>query len=101
MRDGDRKDSIEFAFESQVADDLTAASFAPLVRQSWSFNLRAGLTGELRLQDRRFVQVIEGRCAEVLPLAARILADPRHAAIRISPSARWRRGGSRPGRSAD
>jgi hypothetical protein len=84
MRDGNGKDLIEFAFESQVADDLTAACFARLARQSWSFNIRAGLTGELRLQDRRFVQVIEGGCAEVLPLAARILADPRHAAIRIT-----------------
>ena len=43
----------------------------------------AGLTGELRLQDGRFAQVVEGRCADVLRLAARILADPRHGAIRI------------------
>ena len=82
-RADDNGDLVEFAFESQVADDLTAASFARLVRQSWSFNVRAGLTGELRLQDGRFVQTLEGRCATVLALAARILADPRHGAIRI------------------
>ena len=29
------------------------------------------------------MQVVEGRCADVLRLAARILADPRHGAIRI------------------
>jgi hypothetical protein len=84
MRGADEDgDLIEFAFESQVADDLRPASFARLARQSWSFNVRAGLTGELSLQDGRFVQVVEGRCATVLALAARILADPRHGAIRI------------------
>jgi hypothetical protein len=80
---GESGDLIEFAFESQVADDLTPASFARLVRKSWSFNVRTGLTGELRLQDGRFLQIIEGRCATVLELAARILSDPRHGAIRI------------------
>ena len=76
-------DLVEFAFESQAAEDLTPEIVARLARQSWSSNVRAGLTGELRLQDGRFVQVVEGRCADVLRLAARILADSRHRAIRI------------------
>jgi hypothetical protein len=80
---GESGDLIEFAFESQVADDLTSDGFARLVRQSWSFNVRTGLTGELRLQDGRFVQILEGRCATILELAARILSDHRHGGIRI------------------
>jgi len=45
--------------------------------------MRAGLTGELRLQDGCFFQVVEGRCEEILRLAARILTDSRHRAIRV------------------
>ena len=76
-------DLVEFAFESEASEDLTPEFVARLARQTWSSNVRAGLTGELRLQDGRFVQVVEGRCADVLRLAARILADSRHRAIRI------------------
>ena len=76
-------DLVEFAFESEASEDLTPESVARLARQTWSGNVRAGLTGELRLQDGRFVQVVEGRCADVLRLAARILTDPRHRAVRI------------------
>ena len=73
----------EFAFESQAADDLTPETLTRLARQSWSGNVRAGLTGELRLEDGRFFQVVEGRCADVLRLAARVIADSRHRAIRV------------------
>jgi hypothetical protein len=76
-------DLIEFAFESEPAEELTPEVLTRLARQSWSNNVRAGLTGELRLEDGRFVQVVEGRCAEILRLAARIIADSRHGAIRI------------------
>ncbi len=81
--DGD-DDLVEFCFVSQVAPDLPAAVFLRLARQSWSFNTRMGLSGELRLQDGRFVEAIEGRCEVVQALAARILADPRHGSIRIA-----------------
>jgi hypothetical protein len=76
-------DLVEFAFESEAAEELAPEALVRLARQSWSNNVRAGLTGELRLERGRFVQVVEGRCAEVLRLAARILADSRHGAIRI------------------
>ena len=75
-------DLVEFAFESQAVD-FCPVDAARLARQSWSSNVRAGLTGELRLQGGRYAQVVEGPCSEVLKLAARILADPRHAAIRV------------------
>ena len=76
------RDLVEFAFESRASDDLDPAALARLVRQAWRNNLRAGLTGELRLEDGRFFQVVEGRCADVVRLAARILTDSRHCAIR-------------------
>ena len=76
-------DLVEFAFESRPDGELTPEDLAQLACQSWSHNVRSGLTGELRLLDDRFVQVVEGGCTEVLKTAARILADPRHHAIRI------------------
>ena len=54
-----------------------------LARQCWTWNTRMGITGELCLKGDRFIQVIEGRCRIVQPLAARILTDPRHGLIRI------------------
>ena len=76
-------DLVEFSFQSRAVDDLTPAGASRLARQSWSSNLRAGLTGELRLEGGHFFQVVEGPAGEVLKLAARILTDPRHAAIRV------------------
>jgi hypothetical protein len=74
---------VEFAFASVAAPDLPPSVFLRLMRQTWSFNVRAGLTGELRFEAGRFFQVIEGPCATVQGLAARILADSRHGEIRV------------------
>ena len=83
-RPGAQDSLVEFAFVSRPSPDLPAAAFLRIACQSWSFNTRSGLTGTLRFADGRFEQVIEGRCAVVLPLAARILGDPRHTAISIA-----------------
>jgi hypothetical protein len=80
--DGD-EDLVELAFVSRVAEGLPSSVFLRLARQSWSFNTRMGLTGELVLDRGRFVQVVEGGCATVQALAARILADRRHEAIEV------------------
>jgi hypothetical protein len=77
------EDLVELAFVSRVADGLPSSVFLRLARQSWSFNTRMGLTGELVLDGGRFAQVVEGGCAAVQALAARILADRRHEAIEI------------------
>ncbi len=77
-------DLVEFSFVSKVAAGLPAASLLRLARQSWSFNRRMGLTGELRLLGDGFAEEIEGPCEVVQALAARILADERHGSIRIS-----------------
>src|SRR6478672_9564489 len=74
---------VEFVFESRASADLTRGALLALARQAWSFNTRMGLTGEMRLEDRRFVQVIEGPCSVVQSLAARILGDGRHGSIHI------------------
>lgn len=102
-------DLVEFVFESRAVESLAPGIAARLARQSWSNNVRAGLTGELRLQDGRFFQVVEGRCDEVLKLAARILTDSRHCAIRVLafravPARRfltWTVSGFEPGADAD
>jgi hypothetical protein len=82
-RAGLNRDLVEFSFQSRAVDDLAPAGASRLARQTWSSNLRAGLTGELRLEDGCFFHVVEGPCEKVLKLAARILTDPRHTAIRV------------------
>jgi Sensors of blue-light using FAD len=74
---------IEFAFESQMSPDANPEALLQLARQCWKYNTRMGISGRMHLKGDRFEQVIEGVCAVVQPLAARILADPRHGLIRI------------------
>jgi hypothetical protein len=77
-------DLVELSFESEVvAGGLPPAALSRLARQCWSFNTRMRLTGELEYRDGRFRAVIEGACAIVQPLAARIFCDRRHGLIRI------------------
>ena len=57
-----------------------------LAQQAWSFNARMGITGEIRFEDGRFFQTIEGPCDVLLALASRILTDRRHERIAVS---RW------------
>lgn len=84
MRDADTDgDLVEFAFESQVAAEVGSGQLMALARRAWSFNTRMGLTGEMRFEGGGILQVVEGPCAVVQPLAGRILADKRHGAIRL------------------
>lgn len=78
------RDLVVFSFESKATAGLPTSVMLRLARQSWSFNLKMGLTGFLRLSNDTFVQQIEGPCDVVQPLAARILADNRHGSIEIS-----------------
>lgn len=75
---------VEFCFESIAATGLPSAVFLRLARQSSLHNARMGLTGRLAFDGERFIAAIEGRCDTVLPLAARVLADPRHRSIRTT-----------------
>jgi hypothetical protein len=75
-------DLVEFSFESKAVARLPEAVFLRLARRSTTFNKRMGLTGRLALRAGRFHQCLEGPTDMLLPLAARILADPRHESIR-------------------
>jgi hypothetical protein len=81
---GGSNDLAEFSFESEATAGLPAAVFLRLGRRASLYNVRAGVTGRLRLQDGRFAGLLEGRCSVILPLAARIMADGRHGAIRTT-----------------
>jgi hypothetical protein len=74
---------VEFCFASRATDNLPASALLRIARQAWQFNSRFGLTGELRLESRRFLQVVEGPCDVILPLASRILTDQRHGGIEV------------------
>lgn len=78
------RDLVEFSFASRAAPDLPTSALLRLARQAWSFNLKMGLTGNLRLTGDMFSFEIEGPCDVIQPLAARILGDERHGTIRIS-----------------
>ena len=81
---GSTADLVGLSLESTAAPGLPAAVFQRLAACTLEINPRLGLTGELRLEDGRFALVLEGRGDLLLPLAARILADRRHARIRVA-----------------
>lgn len=73
---------IEFSFRSRLAPQ-SPAELVLLARRSWRANLRAGITGAMRLKADRIDQTLEGPRDAVLALAARILTDRRHAEIAV------------------
>ena len=75
---------VVFSFTSLLAADLPPAAVHRICREAQRFNVSRGLTGDLQFDGRRVRQVVEGSWAEVMPLAARILTDPRHGAIAIT-----------------
>lgn len=54
-----------------------------IAARSALFNRAAGLSGALSVGDGWFAQVLEGRKSALLATFERILADPRHADIRV------------------
>jgi hypothetical protein len=80
---GTSTELVGLSFGSAAAPDLPLAAWQRLACHTLAVNPGRGLTGELRLDEGRFLATLEGRADVLLPLAARILADPRHAAIRV------------------
>lgn len=76
-------DLVELAFESAVGRDVPFSALQRLAGQSLDNNPRLGITGRLRLVDGRLHLVMEGTAGAVMPMAARILADRRHRAVRV------------------
>lgn len=74
---------VEFSYASKASEGLPNAALLRLAQQAWSRNTRLGVTGSLTFEDGAFQQVIEGPSDVILPLASRILTDPRHEAILI------------------
>jgi hypothetical protein len=75
---------VVFALESRSMAGLPPAALLRIEQTARRFNERMGLTGELRLEGQCFALTVEGPSGLVLPLAGRILADPRHRAIRVT-----------------
>ena len=75
---------VGFSCVSIPADGSDAAEMLQLARKSWSFNLRNRITGALTYSDGQLHLTVEGHCDVVLPLVARVLADPRHGKISIT-----------------
>lgn len=109
--DDDGTTSVIFAYRSALSDDVPAAVVHRICREAQAFNTRNGLTGFLEIDGRDVHQRIEGAWSVVMPLAARILTDPRHGAIAIEAFEpitarahsewRWRAAGSEPGDGKD
>ena len=53
---------VEFAYVSHAAPGMPLVVMPRLAQQAWSFNARMGITGEIRFEDGRFFQTIEGPC---------------------------------------
>ena len=62
-------------------DDLAATQH--ILQISRRNNRRLDVTGCLLLAGPLFAQVLEGRRDAVVPLVARIAADPRHSEVRV------------------
>ncbi|AYG94544.1 BLUF domain-containing protein [Brevundimonas naejangsanensis] len=71
-----------------VSDAVGAAAtsllpLAEILGQAGRNNRRSGLTSALMRHDGRFLQVIEGRRADVDRLMDRLRLDPRHENVRL------------------
>lgn len=74
---------VAFSFESRMLVGLPLSAQQRIAQRAAVFNGRMQLTGELRLEGDWFQATIEGRPEIILPLAGRIIADRRHAAISV------------------
>lgn len=75
---------VVFSFSSTMSADLPAAAMHRICREARKYNASHGLTGTLSIEGGSVRQVIEGPWSVVMPLAARILTDPRHGGIAIT-----------------
>ena len=85
MDQGDASQMLaEFSYVSRLAPGMPTTTPMRIARQAWSFNAKHELTGVLRYEAGRFVQVVEGPWSVILSLSSRILTDARHKAIAIT-----------------
>lgn len=70
-------------YVSQATPPMSDDALAGLLAQSRAFNRTADVTGCLIYQEGYFMQMLEGRKIDVLPLMAKIERDPRHCHVRV------------------
>lgn len=75
---------FEFVYTSVLAPTADVRSIADIIRRSRGHNRAHGISGILIFDGARFCQYLEGGCEEVLTLARRIEADPRHTQFEIA-----------------
>ena len=75
--------SCTVLYVSRPAGRVTDAHLRRLVGAAQLRNRRRDVTGWLCFTGRHYLQVLEGRTAEVGPLLQRIAADPDHHAMRV------------------
>ena len=73
---------IRLFYVSEIVQPLTAADVQVILGASQMKNRRADITGMLVQTADHFLQVIEGRAADVKKLMGRIARDARHRAVR-------------------
>ena len=72
------KNLVRVMYTSRAYGHVDEAEIDELLETSRSRNYTKGITGALSFGNGSFMQVLEGPETEVIPLYARIIADPRH-----------------------
>lgn len=70
-------------YASTQAKPFSTAELLELLNDAREYNACHGITGLLLHREDSFLQVMEGRRADVLALYDRIAADPRHTRVEI------------------
>lgn len=72
---------IQLCYISTARPSVTAAEVELILDVSRANNRRAGVTGLMLFNGKRFLQLLEGEPAAVLATYERIKRDPRHFAL--------------------
>jgi hypothetical protein len=74
---------LVYASESHIRETERESSIAGIVASARRLNLQNDITGYLLVTSGGFAQVLEGEQDAVAETYGRILADPRHTAIKL------------------
>jgi hypothetical protein len=74
---------VRLMYASRAAKPLDGEELTQILKQSRANNARSGVTGLLCTSGDLFLQVLEGGRPAVNALYARLVTDPRHAAVTL------------------
>lgn len=74
---------VRLLYISRMSADCGLDGLQAIMEQARRDNPAAGITGILCYMPERFVQLIEGGADRINDLFRRLLADPRHAEVRL------------------